>query len=103
MFKKITKGLQAYRLWVRTYDLAQKWSSNMGKQFVNGVEVKSPWLSKINWTQAIGLLASILAFAGIIVPPELQEQAGIAITAITAVVTIIFRTWGNNTVTKAVQ
>lgn len=100
MFKKAIKGIQAYRLWARAYDLVTKWGDNVGTETVNGVVVKSALLSKINWANALGLLVSVLAFLGIIVPPELKEQVGLAIAAITQVVTIILRTWFNNTVTK---
>lgn len=101
MFKKILKGLAAYKLWGKAYDLVTKWEDNVGETVANGVPVKSAWLSKINWVNALGLIVGILAFFGVIVPPELQEQAGIAIAAITQVVTIILRIWANNTVTKA--
>lgn len=101
MFKKAIKGIQAYKLWTRAYDLVTKWGDNVGETVVNGVPVKSPWLSKINWANGIGLAVSALAFFGIIVPEELKEQVGIASAAVTQVVTIILRTWFNNSVTEA--
>lgn len=55
--------------------------------------MNSALLSKINWTQIIGFLASVLAIWGFNVPAELQAQLVIAVQAITAVATIIFRTW----------
>lgn len=103
MFKKIIKGIEGYKLWSKAYDLVTKWENNMGETVVNGVPVKSAWLSKINWANAIGLAVSVLAFLGIIVPEELKEQVGIAIASVTQVVTIVLRTWFNNTVTGEVK
>jgi len=99
MFKKLLKEIQAYKLWTRAYDLVTKWEDNVGETVVNGVPVKSAWLSKINWANAIGLAVSALAFFGIIVPDGLKEQVGIASAAVTQVVTIVLRTWFNRTVT----
>jgi hypothetical protein len=103
MFKKAIKGIQAYKLWTRAYDLVTKWEDNVGETVVNGVPVKSAWLSKINWTQAIGLLAAVLTFFGLDLPAETQAQILAGIAGVTAVVTWFFRTFKNNTVTPEVK
>jgi hypothetical protein len=101
MFKKAAKMIQGYRLGSRAYDLVTKWRSNVGETTVNGVTVKSAWLSKINWTQAVGLLAAGLTFFGFNLPAETQASILAGIAGITAAVTWFFRTFKNNTVTEA--
>lgn len=101
MFVKAIKGLQAYRIWAKAYDVITKWRSNVGTEVVNGVPVKSAWLSKINWTQAVTVVAMILTFFGINVPEETKAALIAGIGSIGAVVTWIFRTWFNKTVTEA--
>lgn len=66
------------------------------------VPVKSAWLSKINWTQAVGAAASIavLASGGTInIPPEQQALLVGAIQGIVAFATWICRTFYNRSVT----
>jgi hypothetical protein len=65
------------------------------------VDVKSAWLSKINWAQALGVLASILVFFGIDLTPEVQAQLLIVINGIAAVVTWALRTFFTKTVTPS--
>jgi hypothetical protein len=65
------------------------------------VEVKSAFLSKINWTQLISVLASLLVVFGIDIPPELQAHIATAITAVSAIATIVIRTWFTTKVTPA--
>ena len=68
------------------------------------VEVKSAWWSKINWTQAVGIGASILAVitAGKFdVPAEQQVILVGVIQGIQALATWVFRTWFTPTVTPA--
>jgi uncharacterized membrane protein len=65
------------------------------------VEVKSAWMSKINWTQLISVLASLLIVFGVNIPPELQAHLATAITALSALVTIIMKTWFTTTITPA--
>lgn len=55
--------------------------------------MNSAWLSKINWTQAFGVLASVFVVFGIDVPPETQVQAVAGIQGAQAVLTWVFRTW----------
>lgn len=68
------------------------------------VDVQSAWASKINWTQAIGIAASVLAVVSgnrYSLPPETQLQIVAAIQAVQAVATWIMRTWFSKTVTPA--
>jgi hypothetical protein len=65
------------------------------------VEVKSAWLSKVNWTQAVALLAAWLGAKGISLDAETQVQIVLGVQAAQSVVTWIFRTWFNKSVTPA--
>jgi vacuolar-type H+-ATPase subunit I/STV1 len=65
------------------------------------VEVKSAFLSKINWTQLISVLASLLVVFGVNIPPELQAHIAAAITAVSAIATIVMKTWFTTTVTPS--
>lgn len=97
MFKKAIKGIKAYKLWTRAYDLVTNWGKNVETK--DGVVVKSAWQSKINWTQAIGLLSAGVTFFGFDLPAETQAQILAGITGMTGVVTWALRTWFNKTVT----
>ncbi len=69
------------------------------------VEVQSAWASKINWTQAIGILASILAVVSshkYEIPVETQLSLVAGIQGVQAVVTWIIKTWFNKTITPTV-
>ena len=68
------------------------------------IETRSAWLSKINWTQVIGLLASVLVFATggkIDIPLEQQTEVVLAIQALQGLVTWVFKTWFTPTITPA--
>ena len=65
------------------------------------VEVKSAWFSKINWTQAVSLLATVLVVWKIDLDPTTQVAIVSAIQGVQVVVTWVFRTWFNNTVPPA--
>ena len=65
------------------------------------VDVKSAWLSKINWAQAIGVVASIAAVFGLDVPASTQVEIVAGIQAIVAVVTWALKTFGTTTVTPS--
>jgi hypothetical protein len=65
------------------------------------VAVKSAWASKINWTQGVGLAASLLAMRGVDLPPETQAQIVVAIQAVVGVATWVARTWFTTSVTPA--
>ncbi len=57
------------------------------------METKSGWASKINWAQAIGVLATVLAIFGFDMDPETQIGVVAGINGVMAVVTWIMRTW----------
>jgi hypothetical protein len=63
------------------------------------VPTKSSFLSKINWTNALGLLAGLLTFFGVVVPPELQTEVMVLISSATAILSIIQRTWFTKSIT----
>jgi len=65
------------------------------------VRVKSAWLSKINWTQAVALLASVLAIKGFTLDTDTQLALVGTIQGAQAVVTWLFRTFFNRSVSPA--
>lgn len=65
------------------------------------VDVKSAWASKINWTQAVAVIASVLVLFGIDVPPEAQAQIVVAITSVSGIVTWVLKTWFTTSVTPS--
>jgi len=65
------------------------------------VDVKSAWLSKINWTQAIGVLASIAAVFGFDLDAPTQIEIVAGIQGIVAVITWALKTFGTTTVTPS--
>ncbi len=65
------------------------------------VDVKSAWLSKINWTQAIGVAASIAAVFGFNLPAQTQVEIVAAIQGVVAVVTWALKTFSHPTVTPS--
>lgn len=68
------------------------------------LRTKSAWLSKINWTQAVAIGASVLVIATggkIDIPLEQQLQIVGAIQAAQGVATWIFKTWFTPTITPA--
>jgi hypothetical protein len=65
------------------------------------VEVKSAWFSKVNWTQALALAASVLVIFGINIPPEVQAEVVAGIQAAQAIITWVIKTWFTPTVTPA--
>lgn len=50
-------------------------------------------LSKINWTQAISIIATIVAMFGIDLDAETQAAVVSTIAGATTVLTFVFRTW----------
>lgn len=68
----------------------------------NVVDTKSAWLSKINWTQAIGVLASIVAVFGIDMDPQTQLAVVAGIQGVVAAVTWVMRSFFTKTVTPTV-
>jgi hypothetical protein len=65
------------------------------------VPVASAWASKINWTQAVALLASVLVLFGINLDPATQVSIIAAIQAIQAVVTWVLKTFFTTTITAS--
>lgn len=65
------------------------------------VAVKSGWLSRINWTQVAGPIASGFAIIGLNLTPEQIVAVVTGIQVIQSVITWVLRTWFNHTVTPA--
>ena len=65
------------------------------------VEVKSSWASKINWTQAISLLAGVLTYFGVDMDEGTKQALLATIVGATAVVTWVLRTWFTSKVTPS--
>ena len=68
------------------------------------IETKSAWLSKINWTQAVGIGASVLVLVTggtVDIPVQTQAEIVLAIQAVQSIATWIFKTWFTPTVTPA--
>lgn len=63
--------------------------------------VKTAFLSKINWVQAVGFGSMVFACFGIDVPPEVRAAIVTGIGASTQVVTWILRTWFTTELTTA--
>ena len=74
-------------------------------QTVDNVPVKSAWLSKINWTQAVAGAAMVVTFvSGGQLNIDASQQAAIIVVigVVSQVITWVWRTWFNNTVSPAV-
>lgn len=68
------------------------------------VETKSAWLSKINWTQAVAMAASVIVLVTggkIDIPIEVQTSLVIGIQAAQSIGTWVLKTWYTPTVTPA--
>ncbi len=63
------------------------------------MEIKSAWLSKINWTQLVGFLAVMLAAFGVDLDSDTQIAIVAAIAGATQIATWIIKTWFTATVT----
>jgi uncharacterized membrane protein len=57
------------------------------------VETKSAWLSKINWVQVVGVMATAGTAFGIDLPKEDLLNTVVGIQAAVGVVTWVMRTW----------
>lgn len=73
----------------------------MAEALTQRVAVKSAWLSKINWTQAVSLLATLLAIKGINLDAETQVAVIAGIQGVQSAATWAFRTWFNRSVSPA--
>lgn len=72
-------------------------------QAVAVVPVQSGWLSKINWTQIVQGVAMVLVFVSgnkINLTPDQQAAIVVVIGVVGNIVTVLFRQFGTNTVTK---
>lgn len=65
------------------------------------METKSAWLSKINWTQAVGLACMALAYFKIDVDDATKAALVTGIGAATTVITWILRTFFTKKITHA--
>lgn len=65
------------------------------------VPVKSAWLSKINWTQAISMLAMVGTVFGLNLEPQTQADIVVAIGLAQGALTWVFKTFFTNTVTPS--
>lgn len=65
------------------------------------VPVKSAWISKINITQAVALLATLLATFGVEMPEDVRVGIITAITAATTIVTWVLHTWFTKSVPRS--
>lgn len=65
------------------------------------VPVKSAWLSKINWTQGIALLAAAGTFFGFDLDAKTQAEALAGIVGVQSVITWVLKTFFTNTVTPS--
>ena len=63
------------------------------------VPVVSGFESKINWTQVLGVLASLLTAFGFDIPSDLVPAVLVAVQAGIALVTVILRTWFTTSIT----
>lgn len=65
------------------------------------VAVRSAWWSKVNWTQAVAMLATLGVIFDLNVSPEDQAKIVATIQGVSGLATIILRTWFTTTVTQA--
>lgn len=63
--------------------------------------VKSAWASKTNWIAAIGAIIALLNELLPIVPAQYQHDVTVAVTVLTAISTIISRTFFTTTLTPS--
>lgn len=73
----------------------------MAETKVAKVEVKSAWLSKINWTQAVAVVAMVATMFGLDIDATLQAEILAAIIGVQSVVTWVIKTFFSPTVTPA--
>ena len=85
-------------------DLNPEKDDDMAKateEVAEDVPVKRPLLSKINWTQVGAGVLSVATLLAEGLPPAEKVVAITAINLISNALTIVFRVWFNNTVTRA--
>lgn len=54
---------------------------------------KSRYASKINWTAAVSMAATLGAVFGVDIEPELQAKIAASITTVSGTAIIVWRTW----------
>lgn len=65
------------------------------------VPVKSAWLSKINWTQVISAVLTLITTNAFGLEAETQVKVLAVVQMLQSVATVILRTWFNGTVAPA--
>lgn len=65
------------------------------------VPVKSAWTSKINITQAVALLATLLATFGIDMPEDVRVGIITVIATANPIITWVLQTWFTKSVTRS--
>lgn len=65
------------------------------------VPVKSAWFSSINWTQAVGVIASVVAVFGIEMDANTQVAVVATINGLMAVVTWALKTFSKPSATPS--
>lgn len=65
------------------------------------VEVKSAWLSKINWTAIIAAIVSLATANVLAFEPATQVKIMAVVTVFQSIATIVLKTWFTPTVTAA--
>ena len=63
------------------------------------VSVKAAWYSKINWVAVGSSVTSLITSNALGLEPQTQATVLLATNLLTNLVTVVFRTWFNNTVT----
>lgn len=65
------------------------------------MDTKSAWLSKINWTQAVGIAAMAAAYFGVNIDDATKAELVALIGSLTAVITWVLRTFFTKKLTHA--
>jgi hypothetical protein len=65
------------------------------------VDVQSAWTSKINWGEAVKILAMLAATKGVTLSPEVQNDILMFIIGAGGVYTWVVKTWFTKTITPA--
>jgi hypothetical protein len=63
------------------------------------VNVKSAWLSQINWVQIVGMLASVLTLVGFNLTVEHQAAIVVIIQGLVGIYTVVRKTWFTTSIT----
>lgn len=64
-------------------------------------EVKSAWVSKVNWTLAITFLLNALAFFGIAIPADVKDAVMMIVTSLGIVIAWVIKTWFTTSISAA--